>query len=92
MILAFVFLRFITILGVIGLFAEYIAVPLMSEKFKFHDSTIALLDAATSCINQFILAFALAEYLVRQTLQIKPLTFQHSFLLQVIYWSCYIFS
>lgn len=59
------FFRFITIVGVIGLFGEYIAVPLLSERFKFHDSSIALLDAATSCVNQFILAFAMAEYLVR---------------------------
>jgi hypothetical protein len=56
--------RFITVLGVFGLLAQYVAVPLLSEKLKFHDSTISLMDAGTSCINQFIVAFATAEYLV----------------------------
>ena len=55
-----------TALGVIGLVSQYIAVPLLSEKLKFHDSTIALMDAFTSCINQFIMAFATAEYMVTQ--------------------------
>ena len=58
--------RYITILGIIGLLAQYIGVPFLSDKLKCHDSTIALLDAGTSCINQFILAFATAEYVVSQ--------------------------
>ena len=58
--------RYITVLGVIGLLAQYVAVPFFAEKLKFHDSTISLMDAGTSCINQFILAFATAEYLVKQ--------------------------
>jgi hypothetical protein len=57
--------RYITVLGVIGLLAQYVAVPFFAEKLKFHDSTISLMDAATSCINQFVLAFATAEYMVK---------------------------
>ena len=56
--------RFITILGVIGLLSQYLVVPLLSERLKFHDSTISLMDAVTSCINQFIVAFATQEWMV----------------------------
>ncbi len=62
-IISFTF-RYITVLGVIGLLAQYLAVPFFAEKLKLHDSTISLMDAGTSCINQFIIAFATAEYMV----------------------------
>ena len=52
----------------IGLLAQYVAVPFFSERLKFHDSTISLMDAVTSCINQFILAFATAEWVVSTNL------------------------
>lgn len=35
--------RFTTIMGVIGLIAQYIVVPFLSNKLKLHDSTISLL-------------------------------------------------
>ena len=39
--------RYTTILGVIGILAQYIVVPTLSERFKLHDATISLLDALT---------------------------------------------
>ena len=35
--------RYTTILGVIGLLAQYVAVPVLANKVKLHDSTISLL-------------------------------------------------
>jgi hypothetical protein len=58
--------RFITVVGVIGLLAQYVAVPFFTDKLKLHDSTISLMDTATNCINQFILAFATAEWMVKR--------------------------
>ena len=39
--------RYTTILGVFGLAGQYIMVPILSKKFKLHDSTISLIDAFT---------------------------------------------
>ncbi len=46
--------RYSTIVGVIGIIAQYITVPLFSEKFKLHDSTIVLIDIA-GCFIQTVL-------------------------------------
>jgi len=48
---------FTTTLGFIGLFGQYIAVPILSGWLRLHDSTISLIDAVTSFANCFILAF-----------------------------------
>ena len=43
--------RYITILGVMGMLAQYIVVPVLSQRFKFHDCTISLIDAITRYYN-----------------------------------------
>jgi PCFT/HCP family folate transporter-like MFS transporter 1/3 len=56
--------RYTSILGLIGLLSQYIAVPLLANKAKIHDSTISLLETFTSIINLFILAFAVNEWML----------------------------
>ena len=55
---------FSTIVGVIGIVAQYITIPLFSEKFKFRDSTIILIDISGCLIQTIILACATAEWMV----------------------------
>ena len=56
--------RYTSILGVMGLLAQYIGVPFLAERMKFHDSTISLIDATTSILNQFVIAFAVNEWML----------------------------
>ena len=46
--------RYTTILGVIGLLAQYIAVPILANKVKLHDSTISLLGKLKSNIVRLL--------------------------------------
>ncbi len=46
--------RFSIIVGVIGITAQYISIPLLSEKFGLHDSTITLIDIG-GCFIQTVL-------------------------------------
>ena len=41
------YVMYTTTLGVFGLIAQYVVVPILSKRFKLHDSTISLIDAAT---------------------------------------------
>jgi hypothetical protein len=54
--------RFSTIVGVIGIVAQYITIPLFSEKFGLRDSTIILIDIAGCFIQTIILTVATAEW------------------------------
>ena len=47
--------RYITICGVLGMLAQYVVVPVLSQRFKFHDCTISLIDAVTRYILKFIM-------------------------------------
>ena len=45
---------FTTTLGFIGLFGQYIAVPILSGWLRLHDSTISLIDAVTRYVSLFL--------------------------------------
>ena len=51
-------------IGFIGLFAQYIIVPFLTYKLKFHDTSIIFIDMVTSFANQMILAFATREWMI----------------------------
>eukprot|EP00092_Neocalanus_flemingeri_P017937 GFUD01019410.1.p1 GENE.GFUD01019410.1~~GFUD01019410.1.p1 ORF type:complete len:522 (+),score=101.91 GFUD01019410.1:44-1609(+) len=48
---------YIGLYGFLGMFAQYVAVPYMSEKLKLHDTTIALIAIAGVIIQHFIACF-----------------------------------
>ena len=48
---------FTTTLGFIGLFGQYIAVPILSGWLRLHDSTISLIDAVTRYVCIIVLEF-----------------------------------
>jgi len=58
------FSRLITISGLINLVGQYLVVPLLSKKFKWSDSAIALTDAVTAVINLLFFAFAVSEWML----------------------------
>ena len=52
------------VLGVIGMTAQFIAIPLLSEKLKLRDSTIIIIDITGCFINTVILSLATATWMV----------------------------
>ncbi len=56
--------RYSTIVGVIGIVAQYITVPLFSEKFHLHDSTIVLIDIAGCFVQTVLLIFVQGEWML----------------------------
>lgn len=56
--------RYSTIVGVIGIVAQYITIPILSEKLKLRDSTIVLLDITGCFIQTVILACATSEWML----------------------------
>ena len=50
--------------GVVGLAANFIAVPLLSEKLKLRDSTIIIMDITGCFIQTIILSMATATWMV----------------------------
>ncbi|TRY71632.1 hypothetical protein TCAL_14873 [Tigriopus californicus] len=56
--------RFSVIVGIIGISAQYITIPLFTQKFKFRDSTIVLIDIAGCFIQTLIVAFASSEWML----------------------------
>ena len=55
---------FTIIVGVIGVAAQYIVIPLMSEKFGLRDSTIVIVDVVGCFLKTIILALATATWMV----------------------------
>ena len=58
------FSRYLTVIGVIGIIAQYITVPIMSEKLKLHDATITLIDITGCFFQTLIVAFVQAEWML----------------------------
>ena len=56
--------RFTTIVGVIGIVAQYITIPILSERLKLHDATIILMDITGCFIQTLIVAFVKAEWML----------------------------
>ena len=56
--------RYTVAVGVIGIIAQYITIPLFSEKFKFRDSTIVIIDITGCFFQTLIIAFATAEWML----------------------------
>ena len=52
------------VLGVVGMTAQYIAIPLLSEKLKLRDSTIIIIDITGCFIQTVILSIATATWMV----------------------------
>ena len=55
---------FTIIVGVIGMAAQYIVIPLLSEKFRLQDSTIIIIDIIGCFIQTIILSLATATWMV----------------------------
>ena len=55
---------FTIIVGVIGMAAQYIVIPLLSEKFRLEDSTIIIIDIIGCFIQTIILSLATATWMV----------------------------
>ena len=55
---------FTIIVGVIGIAAQYIVIPILSEKFKLQDSTIITIDIMGCFIKTIILSLATASWMV----------------------------
>ena len=55
---------FTIVVGVVGLAAQYIAIPLLSEKLKLRDSTIIIIDITGCFIQTVILSLATATWMV----------------------------
>ncbi len=56
--------RYSTIVGVIGIIAQYITVPVMSKIFRLHDSTIILIDIGGCFVQAIIIACVKAEWML----------------------------
>ena len=55
---------FTIVVGVVGLAAQYIAIPLLSEKLHLRDSTIIIIDITGCFIQTVILSLATATWMV----------------------------
>ena len=56
--------RYSTVVGVIGIVAQYVTIPILSERLKLHDSTIILIDIGGCFIQTVILACIQAEWML----------------------------
>ena len=56
---------FTTTLGFIGLFGQYIAVPILSGWLRLHDSTISLIDAVTRYVYQYLCLFTIFGFVYK---------------------------
>ena len=59
-----IFGQFSIIISCVGVFAQYITIPLLSNVFKLRDSTIVLIDITGCFIKGFILIFATSTWMV----------------------------
>lgn len=58
------FARYLTVIGSIGIVAQYITIPILSECFHFHDATIIIMDITGCFIQTLIVANVKAEWML----------------------------
>lgn len=54
--------RYTTILGMVGVGAQYVVMPILSKYFRLRDTTILLMNVVGCIINHLVIAFATAEW------------------------------
>ena len=56
--------RYTTVIGIVGIVAQYITIPIMSEKFKIRDSFIIVMDISGCFFQSLIMAFVKYEWML----------------------------
>ena len=56
--------KYNVVFSLLGILAQYIAVPVLTEKFRIRDSTLGALAWLTIAVSAVIMALATAEWLI----------------------------